>query len=181
MRLDYADWKPARDKFLERLEGGAWRHGIKTRDAVRCVQAYGGFPSDLASMWPPKWRKKNGDAMKMQVYYYVQKGCKEARFWLVGASGERYWVRKFHNVDHGRFDGELAENGEPMPPEKEGLWLRYEDMLLPDVRQVRAGYRTRENDSSPDKRVLRETEAVLACKPDDTVVGDVLDEIIARL
>jgi hypothetical protein len=52
MRRDYGDFKPAMDELIARIEAGAWRHGIKTNDAVKEVIRCGPFLADVTTMWP---------------------------------------------------------------------------------------------------------------------------------
>jgi hypothetical protein len=172
-----ADWKPALDRLIVRTEIGAWRHGLKTDDAIAEVISYGKFPADLASMWPLKWREKNGDAMRFMLYYYVQSGLKNRRRLFVGKSGTVYRLRSVHNVKHGAADGECDDNGEPVPPEKKGLWLRREDLNAVDVEQVQAIYRGRATDSSGDKRWLAAAAEALSRRPSEATCADVADEI----
>jgi hypothetical protein len=177
MRRDYGDWKPAIENVVTRLEAGHWRHGIKTKDAVREVLRYARFPSDTGAMWAPRFRKRCGDFLEHALYYWVQGHLKDRRGPFVGASGKVYRVRQIHNVEHGNGNGELGPNGKPLPSDKEGLWLRKEDMHQADVRLVRGMYDRRRRDSGPDVVFLDTADRVLNTRTDDVVVGDVLDEI----
>jgi hypothetical protein len=178
VKLDLADWHDARQKLITRIEAGAWRHGIKTKDAIREVIRYGAFPSDPSTMWPVKWRKKNGQLVEFFLYYFVQSGLKNRNWSFRGASGRCYRLRRIYCVEHGVAEGEEGPNGEPLRPAKEGIWLREEDMSRIDVAYARTMYRDRETDSSANKIFLTEAYRVLSRKQDDSlIVGDVLDEI----
>lgn len=177
MRIDYGDWKPARDKLIKRFYARAWRHGLKTRDAIREVALYGKFPVDPNTMWPTRWRKKNGNLLYMALYYFVQSGLKLKRFQLVGASGLKIRPRAIYNVEHGCGEDELDEDGNAPRPPKEGLWMFHKDMNDRDVQLVRADYNRRENDAPSDKVYMNAAHQVLQTKSSDTVIGDVEDEI----
>lgn len=178
MKLDLADWHDARDKLIARIEVGAWRHGIKTKDAIQEVIRYGKFPADPSSMWPMKWKKKNGDLIHFFLYYFVQSGLKNRHWTFLGKSGRKYRLRRIYCVEHGVAEGEMGPDGVPLPPAREGIWLREEDMSHVDVRYVRTMYRDRETDSSANKIFLNEADRVLARKQNPAlVVGDVLPEI----
>lgn len=177
MRIDYGDWKPALDMLIGRVEGGAWRHGIKTKDAIREVLRYGKFPADPSTMWSPRWRKKNGGILDFTLYYLVQSALKNRRWAFEGISGRRYRLRRIHCVEHGAAEGETDKDGKPVRPDKEGLWFRTEDMRRTDVLLVRRMYSGRETDSRPDKVFMAQADRALTDKSDELVVGDVLDEI----
>lgn len=181
MKYDLADWMPARDKLIVRIEAGAWRHGIKTKAAVGEVVRYGAFPADPSTMWAVKWKKKNGDLIDYALYYFVQSGLKHRRWVIVGKSGRKLRPRRIYCVENGVAEGELDENGRAVRPEKEGLWLRSEDLTRLDVEKIRGTYRDRETDSSSDKEFLRIASRVLSGKSAETLVGDVLDEIAAAM
>lgn len=177
MRRDYGDFKVAMDTLTTRIESGAWRHGIKTKDAVVWVLRIGRFPSDPSAMWAPRFKKRCGAFLAHALYYWVQGNLKNRRFTFEGDSGKKYRLRRIHNVEHGNGNGELMEGGEPLKPDKEGLWMRDEDMHQPDVRLVRGMYRARRTDAAPQIRYLDLADDALDGKSADTVVGDVRREI----
>lgn len=181
MRRDYGDWKPAIDALIARVESGAWRHGIKTKDAVREVLRLARFPSDTGTMWAPRFRKRCGDFLEHALYYWVQSNLKNRRWLFVGDSGRKYRLRRIHNVEHGNGHGELDDDGRPPKADKEGLWMREEDMHQADVRLVRGMYRQRRTDAGADITFLATADAVLDGRPSTTVVGDVLDDIAAAM
>lgn len=181
MRRDYGDFKAAMDTLIARIESGAWRHGIKTKDAVRELLRIARFPADTSSMWAPRFKKRCGDFLEHALYYWVQGNLKNRRFLFVGDSGKRYRLRSVHNVEHGNGNGELAEDGTPPKADKEGLWLRDEDMHQPDVRSARGVYTGRRTDATPQIRYLDLAYDALDGKPEEAVVGDVRDEIAAAM
>jgi len=181
VKRDYSDWEIAVAALIERIEAGAWRHGLKTKDAGREFLRLGKFPADPSSMWAPRYKTKNGEILDFLVYYWVQKAIKDRRWLLVGKSGKRYRPRRIYSIKHGCADGELKPNGEPMTPEKEGLWLRWQDLRKDDARQIRTGYRFRETDAQNDKTFIGNVERVLTGKADDLMAGDVIDEIMAAM
>jgi hypothetical protein len=88
MRFDRADWKQARDALFVRLGNGAWRHGLKTWDAVKEMARYGRFPADPSTTWAPKYRKKHGEILDQSLYDFVQSGLKNRRWVLADAHQE---------------------------------------------------------------------------------------------
>lgn len=177
MNVDYGDWDRAIIKLIERIEAGAWRHGLKTKDAAREFLRLGKFPSDPAAMWAPRYKAKNGAILRFLLYYWVQKAIKDRRWTLVGKSGRKYRPRRIYSIKHGCAEGELKPNGDPMTPEREGLWLRWQDLRRDDARQIRTAYRFRETDSGPDKAFIDRVERVLTTKADDMTAGDVIGEV----
>jgi hypothetical protein len=181
MRRDYGEWKPAMEAVLVRIEAGDWRHGLKTKDAVQHLLRLARFPAQTASMWAPRYRKRCGEFLEHALYYWVQSHIKNRRFKFLGASGKVYRLRAIHNVEHGNGNGELSASGKAPAPEKQGLWLRDEDMHLADVRLVRGAYTSRRSDGGAEIRYLDVADAALSGKPADAVVGDVRDEIARAL
>lgn len=177
MRREYGEFKTAMDTLIARIESGAWRHGIKTKDAVGWLLRIAKFPSDPNTMWAQRYRKRCGEFLAHALYYWVQGNLKNRRFRFEGDSGQIYRLRRIHSVEHGNGNGHLVHDGAPLKPDKEGLWMRDEDMHQPDVQLVRGTYRGRRGDSSPQIRYLDLADDALEGKPADTVVGDVRDEI----
>lgn len=181
MRRDYGDFKTAMDTLIARVESGAWRHGIKTKEAVGWLLRIARFPADPSGMWAPRFKKRCGDFLLHALYYWVQGNLKNRRFTFEGDSGRKYRLRRIHNVEHGNGDGQLLEDGEPLKPDKEGLWMRDEDMHQADVRLVRGMYTARRTDATPQIRYLDLADDALKGKPADAVVGDVRDDIAAAM
>lgn len=181
MRRDYADWKIALGKLIALVEAGTWRHGIKTNDAVKKFCVLGRLPLKHEHLWATIYRKRCGDIADFLLYYWVQAGLKNRRWTFVGASGKKYRLRRIHNVEHGNGNGEIGADGEAPTAEKEGLWMREEDMHQPDVRLVRGMYRARRGDAGADIKFLDAADVALMGKPAAAVVGDVLDEIAAAM
>lgn len=177
MRRDYGDFKTAMDTLIARVESGAWRHGIKTKDAVGWLLRIAKFPSDANAMWSPRFKRRCGEFLAHALYYWVQGNFKNRRFTFEGDSGQKYRLRRIHSVEHGNGDGQLVHDGEPLKPDKEGLWMRDEDMHQADVRLVRGTYTGRRADSIAQIRYLDAADDALQGKPADTVVGDVRDAI----
>lgn len=181
MRRDYGDFKTAMDALISRIEAGTWRHGVKTKDAVRDLLRIAKLPADPNTMWLPRYKKRCGDFLAHALYYWAQSNLKNRRFVFVGASGQKYRLRRIHNVEHGNGNGEIDADGEQPKADKEGLWLRDEDMHQADVRLMRDSYGKRKGNSGSQLRYLEAADAALASKPAETVVGDVRDEIAAAM
>jgi len=178
VRRDYGDYKPAMERLITRVEAGAWRHGIKTKAAQKELAKYARLPSEPNDMFQPAYRKRVGQILDQGLYYYVQSSFKNRRWLLIGQSGEKLRLRRIFCVEHGAADGEVDQYGLPVSPDREGLWLRVEDLNKKDVQLVREMYRGREVDSALHKRFFELAERKLAPLPDDAVVGDVLDDIL---
>lgn len=181
MKFHMGDWEDAADHVKERLAAGAWRHGVKTWDAIKEAARYKRFPPELNGMWDRKWAKKNGDLSKYGLYYWFQSRFKNAYYTVFGGSGTAYRVRRFYSVPHGVAEGETDKQGRPRRGAKEGLWLRAEDLNPADVRWLVKRYGARAGDSQPTKRFLWTAAVRLDGRPDDTTVGDVIDDILDDL
>lgn len=181
MRIDYGDWKVARDALIDQLEARAWRHGITTDAAIAWVLAYGGFPADPADMFERKWRKKNAAIWKFTLYYFNQSGLKNryfARYCTASRKNKRF--RAIFNVEHGVAPKKAGSNGVP-PPSKQGIWLYWKDMHRADAMLARDQYRGRGSDAKNVRDFLGVIDVVLEPLPPDAVAGDVEDEIFRRL